>query len=305
MADAHAIGVDVGGTKILAGVVAYDGTIVGRRERATPTGSQDELLDALEDAVRELLDDTVAAIGFGVPGAIDQRRGRVVQAVNVPLADVDLRERMRDRLGLPVGLDNDANAAAIGEWKAGAARGADDVVMLTLGTGCGGGVIAGGRPFRGASGGGAELGHVVVVHGGRPCREPCTGRGHLEAYVSGLAASAAAAAALGPHADAEFLVRLADDGDTTACSILEEIGGYLGSGIASFANAFEPELIVIGGGFGIAAWRHLQPAAEEAVRREALRPVRDVVRIVRAELGTDAGLVGAGFVGFEALAAAN
>jgi glucokinase len=302
MADANAIGVDVGGTKILAGVVADDGTIVRRRERATPTGSADELLDALDDTVRELVDDTVSAVGFGVPGAIDQRRGRIVQAVNVPLVDVDLRDRMRDRLGLPVGLDNDANAAAIGEWKAGAARGTDDVVMLTLGTGVGGAVIANGRPFRGSAGGGAELGHVVVVHEGRPCRAPCTGRGHLEAYISGPAASAAAAGALGGHADANLLVRLADDGDATARSILAEIGRYLGSGLVSFANAFEPELFVVGGGFGLAAWSHLVPAAEDVLRRGALRPVRDVVRIVRAELGTAAGLVGAGFVGFEALA---
>ncbi len=145
----HAIGVDLGGTKILAGVVARDGSVVRRHERQTPQDSQEHVIDELRAAVEELLDDTVAAVGFGVPSPIDQRRGVVVQCVNVPLVDVPLRGLMHDRFSLPVGLDNDANAAAIGEWRAGAGRGVDDLVMLTLGTGLGGGVIAGGRPLRG------------------------------------------------------------------------------------------------------------------------------------------------------------
>jgi len=211
---------------------------------------------------------------------------------------------MHRRFGLPVGLDNDANAAAIGEWRAGAGRGVDDLVMLTMGTGLGGGVISGGRPFRGARGGGVELGHVVVVHDGRPCQGACRGRGHLEPYVTGLAATAAAKEAFGPAADAHRLVRLADEGDETARAILAEIGGYLGSGMGSFANIFEPDLIVIGGGFGVAAWEYVIPHAEEVMRREALRPMRDHVQVVRAELGTAAGSIGAAFVAFEALDAA-
>jgi len=300
----HAIGVDLGGTKILAGVVAADGTVLRRRERETPTESQEALLQELEDAVRELLDDDVSAVGFGIPAPIDQRSGRVVQAVNIPLADVDFRDRMRERLGRPVGIDNDANAATIGEWKAGAARGANDVVMLTLGTGCGGGLVLGGRPYRGATGAGAELGHVTIVHDGRPCQGTCTGRGHLEGYVTGVAATHAAREAFGPAADAHRLVRLANEGDETARGILVDMGRHLGSGLGSFANTFEPELIVIGGGFGIAAWDYLIEPAREVLHREALRPMRDTVRVVRGELGTAAGLVGAGFVGFEAAEAA-
>jgi glucokinase len=275
--------------------------VVRRHERAPPHDSQESVLRELEAAVAELMSDDVSAVGFGVPSPIDQGRGLVVQCVNLPLEDIALRDLMRDRVRLPVGLDNDANAAAIGEWRAGAGRGVDNLVMLTLGTGLGGGVIANGRPFRGSTGAGAELGHVVIVHDGRPCQGTCRGRGHLEPYVTGLAATKAAQEAFGPAADAHRLVRLAAEGDETARTILGDIGRHLGSGMGSFANIFEPELIVIGGGFGVAAWDYLLPQAETVLRREALRPMRDEVRVVRAELGTAAGLIGAAFVAFETL----
>jgi len=300
----HAIGVDLGGTKILAGVVARDGTVVRRHERATPHDSQEAVVRELEAAVSGLLDDSVAAVGFGAPSPIDQLDGVVVGCVNLPLAEFGLRDHIARRFGLATGLDNDANAAAIGEWRAGAGRGVDDLVMLTLGTGLGGGVISGGRPFRGFRGTGVELGHVVIVHDGRPCQGACRGRGHLEPYVTGLAASAAAREAFGPSADAHRLVRLAQEGDEQARRILAEIGAHLGSGMGSFANVFAPEVIVVGGGFGVAAWPYLAPAAEEVLRRETLPPMRERVRVVPAELGTAAGLIGAALVGFEALDAA-
>jgi glucokinase len=301
----HAIGVDLGGTKILAGIVAPDGSVVRRHERATPQDSQEHVIAELEAAVAELLDDSVGAVGFGAPSPIDQARGVVVRCVNVPLENAPLRDRMSERFGLPVGLDNDANAAAIGEWRAGAGRGEDDVVMLTLGTGVGGGVISGVQPFRGRNGSGAELGHVVIVHDGRPCEGACTGRGHLEAYVSGSAATEDARAAFGPAADAHRLVRLANEGEAKARDLLAEIGRYLGSGIGSFANIFAPQLILVGGGFGVAAYEHLRGPAEEVLRREALEPMRSSVRLAKAELGTAAGFIGAAFVGFEALDAAS
>jgi glucokinase len=296
----HAIGVDLGGTKILAGVVTPEGEVLRRHERQTPHDAQDSVVRELEAAVEALLDDDVAAIGFGVPSPIDLEQGLVVECVNLPLKDFTLRDHMAGRFGRPIGLDNDANAAGIGEWRAGAGRGVDDLVMLTLGTGLGGGVISGGRPFRGRHGLGAELGHVVVVHDGRRCQGACHGHGHLEPYVTGLAATAAAQEAFGPAADAHRLIRLANEGDEQAKAILREIGSHLGSGMGSFVNVFEPELIVIGGGFGVAAWEHLADAAQEVLEREALRPMRDEVRVVRAELGTAAGLIGAAFVGFEA-----
>ena len=292
---------DLGGTKILAGVVARDGTVVRRHERATPQDSQAHVLAELEAAVAELLDESVAAVGFGTPSPIDQENGLVVRCVNLPLENAPLRDHMHERFGLPVGLDNDANAAAIGEWRAGAGRGVDDLVMLTLGTGVGGGVVSGGKPFRGRNGEGAELGHVVIVHDGRPCQGACTGHGHLEAYVSGSAATAAAREAFGPSADAHRLIRLANEGDEQAKELLEEVAGYLGSGIGSFVNVFAPQLVLLGGGFGVAAFDYLCGPAEEVARREALEPMRSSVRLAKAELGTAAGLIGAAFVAFEAL----
>lgn len=301
MTATHAIGVDLGGTKILAGVVDRDGGIVRRHERMTPVDSQESLVRELEIAVEELLSDDVAAIGMGVPGPLDLAAGRTFDMVNLPLRDFPLRDHVAARFGRPVGLDNDANAAAIGEWRAGAGRGATDLVMLTLGTGLGGGVISSGRPFRGRRGAGVELGHVVIVHEGRPCQGHCGGRGHLEPYVTGVAATKLAQDAFGPAADAHRLVRLANEGDEEAREILAGIGRHLGSAMGSFANIFDPQLIVVGGGFGVAAWEHLIGPADAIMRREALRPMRDEVRVVPAELGTAAGLIGAAFVGFEAL----
>jgi glucokinase len=294
---ANVIGVDVGGTKILAGLVARDGTVLAHREYATPLDSEEALLAGLEASVRDVLDESVGAVGFGVPSRIDQRAGIAIGSVNIPLVDVPLRDVMRERLGLPVAIDNDGNAAAIAEWVAGAGRGTTDMVMLTLGTGVGGGLILGGRPYRGSIGAGAELGHVVIVHDGLEC--VCGGRGHLEAYVSGKAADELAREAFGPAADAHRLVRLANEGDRKAIEILEEIGRKLGSGLGSLVNTFDPEIIVVGGGFA-AAGELLFGPAREVMEREALKPMQDTVRVVRAELGTSAGMIGAALVASEA-----
>ncbi|HEY1369858.1 MAG TPA: ROK family protein [Gaiellaceae bacterium] len=304
MENGSAIGVDLGGTKILAGVVDRDGNVLRRYEMATPTASEGELLAGVEAAVEAVHADGVVALGFGIPSTIDQRSGRAVSSVNIPLHDLDFRDRMRKRFGLPVGIDNDANAAAIGEWRVGAGRGTNDMVMLTIGTGLGGGLILGGKPYRGFMGAGAELGHMVIVHDGRPCQGTCTGRGHLEPYVTGVAATAAAREAFGPAADAHRLVRLAHEGDETAIGILAEIGRHLGSAFGTLVNVFNPELIVIGGGFGMSGGDLLIGPAREVMEREALRPGRDLVRIAHAELGTAAGLIGAAFVAFEAADAA-
>jgi glucokinase len=294
------IGVDLGGTKILAGIVDRDGTVERRRELPTPLESQDELLRGLAEAVEDVLEEDVAAIGFGIPSTIDQRSGKAVTSVNIPLADLDLRGAMHDRFGLPVGIDNDANAATLAEWAHGAGRGTRHMVMLTLGTGIGGGLILDGKPYRGAIGAGAELGHVVIDLDGPRCQGACTGRGHLEVLASGHAATTATQERFGPAADAHRLVRLANEGDSAAAEILAEIGSRLGAGMVSFVNIFNPELIVVGGGFAAAGDLLLEPARER-VAREALSPARELVRIVRAELGTAAGLVGAGLVAFEAL----
>jgi glucokinase len=207
---------------------------------------------------------------------------------------------MADRLQLPVALDNDANAAAIAEWQVGAGRGTRDMIMLTLGTGVGGGLILDGKPFRGSIGAGAEIGHTVLEFDGERCVGNCTGHGHLEQVASGGAADRLAAKILGEGASGRELVGAARGGNEEALEAIVGIGRRLGAAMGSLVNVFNPEVIVIGGGFSQARDLFLEPALE-AMRVEALPPGRDFVRVVPALLGPDAGLVGAGFVGFEAL----
>jgi glucokinase len=295
-----AIGVDVGGTKIAAGVVDREGKILRRVEQPTETESEEKLLALLDEVVDGLLEDDVVAIGFGLPSTIDQRAGRVVGSVHIPLEGVDFRRRMAERFSLPVGIDNDANAAAIAEWKVGAGRGADHLVMLTFGTGVGGGLILDGRPYRGSIGAGAELGHLVLDYGGEPCGGGCDGHGHFEQLASGSAADRAAERILGSGKTGRELVAAAREGDSESLEAVQEIGRRIGAGIGSLVNIFDPEVVVIGGGFSQARDLFLEPALE-TMREEALPPGRESVRVVPALLGPDAGLVGAAFVGFEAL----
>ena len=291
------IGVDVGGTKILAGIVAPDGEIEHRRERSTNLDSQEALIEEIAAAAAEMLDDSIEAVGFGLPSRIDSRAGRVDGSVNIPLANVGLRDLLAERLDRPVAIENDGNAAALAEFRAGAAREAETMVMLTLGTGVGGGVVIDGQLLRD----GGELGHVVIEYDGIPCQGTCTGRGHLEGYVSGTAATKLAREEFGPAVDAHRLVRLAAEGERRAVTILADIGGRLGAAIGSFVNIFRPDLVVVGGGFASAGDFLLVPA-EKIMRREALAPARENVQIVRAELGTAAGVIGAAFVAYDAIA---
>jgi glucokinase len=294
------IGVDVGGTKILAAVVGRGGELERTAERPTPDSSQAELLAALDDVVDEVRDGDTVALGFGLPSTIDQEAGRAVSSVHIPLGDLDFRTRMSERFDLPVAIDNDGNAAAIAEWQVGAGRGAKHMVMLTLGTGIGGGLILDGRPYRGAIGAGAELGHMVLEYGGLPCGAGCDGHGHFETLASGSVADRAAKSLYGSASRAHELVSRAREGDAQAISSIAEIGHRLGAGIASLINIFEPELVVVGGGFAEAGDLLFGPA-REMVKTEALRPGRDLVRIVPAALGGRAGVVGAGLIAFEAL----
>ena len=302
MAAERTIGVDVGGTKIVVGVVERDGTIVRVERRPTPVESTDALLAGLAEAVASVRDDSVAAVGVGIPSAIDQRSGTAVFSVNIPLAEVDVRNWAAETFGLPAAIDNDANCAALAEWQAGAGRGATDMVMITLGTGIGGGLILGGRLYRGWIGAGAELGHIVVEADGAPCQGHCEGRGHLEALASGRAVDAVAERLLGPGAGTPELVAAARRGDPVALEALATAGRWLGVGIASIVNLLNPELVVIGGGFG-EAFDLLIGSVRDVLARDGVVPGRDVVQIVPAELGSDAGLIGAALVGFEALGA--
>ena len=300
MSAQRAIGVDVGGTKILAGVVDRQGSVARREERPTPVAKQDELLASLDQVVETLLDEDVVALGFGLPSTIDQRAGRAISSVHIPLADLDFRDRMADRFGLPIAIDNDGNAAAIAEWRLGAGRGASHIVALTLGTGIGGGLILDGRPYRGSIGAAAELGHIVLDYGGVPCGGACTGHGHFEALAAGSAADETAMRRFGHDADGRRLVEEARAGNELAVSDIAEIGQRLGAGIASFVNIFNPELVILGGGFSKAGDLLLEPM-RETLAVEGLSPSRELVRIVMAAFGPEAGMIGAALVGFEAL----
>jgi glucokinase len=309
------IGVDLGGTKLLAGVVDADLNVHHRVHRLVHGLPQRELLEAIIEGVEEartLTSAEVTAVGFGIPCMIDQRRGMAMLAVNLPLVDVPFRDLMAERLGLPVEVDNDANVAALAEHRAGAAQGTSDAVVLTIGTGIGGGLILGGEPYRGAIGAGAELGHITIDVNGPPCQGNCPNNGCLETLASGTALAregrriaaeqpdSALGRALteGREITGGLITELAHDGDPAAVDAVALIGRNLGVGIASYLNVFNPDVVVIGGGVIAAGELLLGPARAEAARR-ALPPMRDHARIVAAQFGTEAGLVGAATLALE------
>lgn len=297
MAAGSVVGVDVGGTKILAGIIARDGSIGHTVEIPTPAGPGEAVLAEVDAIVGSLLREGPAAVGIGVPMNLDPHTGIAHRATNLPLQNVDVAGRVRERFGVPVGIENDANAAALAEWRLGAGRGASTLVAFTLGTGVGGGIVLDGRLYRGW----AELGHLVVDADGEPCQGSCHGRGHLEAVASGLAADRAARGLYGPDASAHVLVERALAGEDDAVAAVRRIGHFLGIAIGSLANVLDPEVFVVGGGFGAAAGELLLEAARATARREAISPADERLRVVAAALGDDAGLVGAGLVAFEAL----
>jgi glucokinase len=308
------IGVDVGGTKVAAAEV------VGQRpehlvSHPTDLRGPEELLAGIEATIREVLGEerTPAVIGIGVPSQIEHATGRVLSSVNIPLAGIPLRDELSKRFGAPVFVDNDANAAALAEayYAEGTAENerVDDVVMYTLGTGVGGGVVIGGRIFRGARGLGAELGHVVIRADGPPCQGNCPNYGCLETFCSGTAlgrdarhlaetlpeSGFARLLADKGEVDGRDAIALARDGDTDAVALLEHYADNLGVGLSNAVNAFEPELIVIGGGLSEAADLFLDRAWEEAGRR-ALPALFERVRLAVARAGAEAGVIGAGLM---------
>jgi glucokinase len=277
-------------------------------EHPTVTVSADALLDGLEHAVREVIAAAgePEAIGVGVPSQIEYATGTVETSVNIPLAGVPLREELGRRFGVPVFVDNDANCAALAEAHI---VGEDDLVMLTLGTGVGGGVVTRGRTFRGAHGLGAELGHITINPDGPPCPGNCPNRGCLEAYCSGQALErdatelatdkpdSALAGRLGPDGkvSGRELVAAAEDRDPDALLLMENFARMLGIGIASYVNVFEPSRFAIGGGLSRAAHLFLDRAVQEAGAR-ALPALWKRVSVALAEGGADAGVIGAGLL---------
>ena len=315
MAEGCVIGVDLGGTKLLAGAVDPDGTVHHRTNRPARGLDQLELVEMVAHAVegvRRSVGGEVAGVGFGIPCTFDARTGLAVQAVNLPLHDIRFADVMAERLEVPVVVDNDANCAVLAEARAGAGAGCSEVAMLTIGTGIGGGMVIHGEVYRGFAGGGAELGHMVVDMDGRPCQGSCPNRGCLESVASGTALVREVSLAVARQPDTEIgrameggreltgpmVTEMARAGDPVARGAIEVIGRALGVGLANISNIFCPQVIVIGGGVSAAGELLLEPA-REVMRRRALAPGRDDVRIEAAAFGAEAGMIGAAMLARE------
>ena len=307
MSQAETIGVDLGGTKMLLGVLDGDSKTVWESRERSAGESEKELLELLVREVEEARAERpgVEAIGMGIPATIDHERGLAVAAVNLPIENLPIRDLVVERTGLPTFVDNDANLAVLAEHRFGAARGTENAVMLTIGTGIGGGLILGGEIYRGSTGAGAELGHMAIQMDGPGCQGNCPNRGCVEALASGTALGREGLAVAEGNPDSALGRLLAEDrpvdgkavtvaaqaGDQAAIGVFDLVGGRLGVALASIANIFEPEVIVIGGGVIAAGDLLLEPARRELQAR-ALRPMNRTP-VVEAELGEDAGMIGA------------
>jgi glucokinase len=316
MAAGCVIGVDLGGTKLLAGTVDSRLQVHHRARRLVASQEPAAVVELIVGAVEEALDAAaggVVGVGLGVPALVDPQTGIVRDSNHLLLRDVPLRDLISERLGLPVVVDNDANAAIVVEWRCGAARGATDAIMLTLGTGIGGGLIVGERLVHGSRGAAAELGHIIVEADGPPCPGRCPNHGCLEALVSGHAigreglrlaqehpsSALGRAFAEGREISGALVTELAHDGDPVALAIMSEMGRRLGLGIVSLVNIFNPDVVVVGGG-AIAAGELLLAPAREVVATRALEVNRAAVRIASADFGAEAGMLGAACLAWDA-----
>jgi glucokinase len=312
------IGVDLGGTKIFAGAVSLDGKrTAGMRSIATqpevgPDGVVDRMVGLIEGVVLDTMNETGATrrdfigIGIGAPGPLDRKKGLVIVAPNLGWKDFPLRDRVSSRLNLPATLDNDANCATVGEFWLGAARGARNVVGITIGTGIGGGLIFNGELYHGSSDVAGEIGHTTIDVNGRHCK--CGNYGCLEAYASGPAIATRAREALAREDNASMLTAIVDGqldritaelvydaakkGDGVANEIVRDTARYLGAGIATLLNVVNPDVVVVAGGVTRAGEALFAPLRTE-VRRRAFKPAVQAARIVPAELPGTAGVIGA------------
>jgi len=309
-----AIGIDIGGTKVAGGVVDAEGKVSHRARRDTPSRSKSPsvvegtIVEVVTELIRLAGPESVAAVGIGAAGFVAADRATVVFAPHLSWRHEPLRDALQKRVTVPIFVDNDANAAAWAEWKFGAAQGETHVMMITLGTGIGGGILIDGQVQRGRFGIAGEFGHMQVVPGGHRCE--CGNRGCWEQYASGNAlvreahslfsANSPIASDLLDSVEGEvdnltgpLITQAARDGDPTARELLAEIGHWLGIGIANLAAAFDPGMFVIGGGVSAAGDLLLDSARETFKRHLAGRGYRPEARIVAARLGNDAGLIGA------------
>lgn len=304
------IGVDIGGTKVLGGVVDDTGKVIATARRDTPAEDTTETLDRIVDVIKELgAAHDVDAVGIGAAGWIDAKRATVLYAPNLAWRDEPLRDEIAAKIDYPVIVENDANVAAWAEFRFGAARDADEsMVLFTVGTGIGGGIVLGGELVRGAHGIAAELGHTLSVRDGHPCG--CGAKGCLEQYASGNAltrfarASIEADPGLGKRlmelagGDIEKLngpmvTKAAQEGDQIAVDSFAKIGYWLGIGLSDIVQILDPQMLVVGGGVSEAGELLLAPARLAFLERLPSRAKLPVATIVGASMGNTAGLVGA------------
>jgi glucokinase len=304
-----AVGIDIGGTKIAAGVVDGKGRVLARSRAQTPSHSPSDVEDAIAAVVEELSHGhRLSAVGIGAAGFVDITGSEVLFAPHLAWRNEPLREAVSRRVGLPVRVDNDANAAAWAESRFGVGRGEDHLLCITLGTGIGGGLILHGQIYRGRYGLAGEFGHQQVVPGGHPCR--CGNRGCWEEYASGNALARRAQALAANNRDAAWEMLSRADGDIAgitgkvvteaavgrdqvAIELLADVGRWLGIGLANLAAALDPGMFVVGGGVSDAGDLLLAPARESFRNALTGRGYRTEASIERAQLGAEAGLVGA------------
>lgn len=313
----YIVGVDLGGTNIVAGAMPEDGSrMIALKSIPTQAeGGAEGVVDRIVGAVQGVILDTIAeakaqrsdflGIGIGAPGPLDRERGIVVVAPNLGWRDFPLRDRIAERMGLPATLDNDANCATVGEWWQGAAKGARSVVGITIGTGIGGGLIFDGTLYHGASDVAGEIGHTTIDMTGRYCK--CGNYGCLEAYASGPAIALRAREALAREASNSMLLEMvarpeeitaatvyeaAKRNDPLAQEIVRETAVFLGAGLANLLNVINPDVVVVAGGVTQAGEQLFEPLRKE-VRRRAFRPAVEACRIVPGTLPGTAGVVGA------------
>ncbi|HLB82774.1 MAG: hypothetical protein AUH23_00770 [Gemmatimonadetes bacterium 13_2_20CM_1_69_27] len=310
----YVVGIDLGGTNIVVGTVAEDGSeLLGLVSQ--PTISEqgaDAVLARIVKLARASMaaarGKEIAGVGIGSPGPLNTKTGIVLLTPNLGWTNFPLRDRLARALDLPATLDNDANCAIFGEWWRGAARGSDHVVGFTIGTGIGGGIVLGGKIYRGASDVAGEIGHMSIDSNGRRCK--CGNDGCLEAYASGPAIAARAVEGIETGADtslpryvqddltkitAQIVYEAAHDGDEYALDVVHDTAKFLGTGVANIVNIFNPEVVVICGGVTLAGEKLFAPLRSE-VKRRAFKPAVDACRIVPGELTGTAGVYGAAAV---------
>jgi glucokinase len=303
------IGVDLGGTNLRTALISQTGTILEKQKEATQAAQgYRKVIAKVINSVRRQMDiakagsHAVIAVGVGAPGVIHAGRGVVVKSPNFPdWNDLPLKQELEGAIGLPVSIENDANAAALGEQWLGAAQGIGSMIFLTLGTGVGGGIVLNGRIWSGADGMAGEVGHMTILPEGRKCG--CGNTGCLEMYASsrGVVMSyqeGQGGTTTGPLNTSADIYQAARKGEPLALRVMEDMGRYLGIGIANLINIFNPEMIVVGGGVK-EAWPLFIDATRDEVRKRAFEYPAERTRIVPSVLGDDAGMIGAAAVALQ------